>query len=169
MLASPVTRGSTKMARNADRTIVMHSELAKKQKVRTIAPRMRPKNVAICFCHCWSGAPPGSVLSRGPSVAPMAFGVTEIVRISIPSLGRKFESRTIVVQRIYSGKEEVRIDPTTSSAPAQNVNLDLSKIRFEMTPIRPKCSVAIGGAFVDNLPDSLPGRDRISESSLSSA
>ena len=37
----------------------MQSELAKKQNVRTIAPKIRPKNVAICFSHCCSGSPLG--------------------------------------------------------------------------------------------------------------
>jgi hypothetical protein len=37
----------------------MHSELAKKQNVRTIAPKIRPKNVAIRFSHRCSGSPPG--------------------------------------------------------------------------------------------------------------
>jgi hypothetical protein len=47
------------MARNADRTTVMHNELAKKQNARTIVPKMRPKNSAICFSHCCSGSTPG--------------------------------------------------------------------------------------------------------------
>jgi hypothetical protein len=39
--------------------MVIHNELAKKQNARTIVPRMRPKNSAICFSHRCSGSPPG--------------------------------------------------------------------------------------------------------------
>ena len=48
----------------------MHSELAKKQNVRTIVPKIRPSNVAICFSHRCSESPPGFRSVRGVQKKP---------------------------------------------------------------------------------------------------
>jgi hypothetical protein len=90
------TSGSTRIARNADRTMVMQSALAKKQNVRTIVPKIRPNNVAICFSHRCSGSPPSfrsvgeskNSLLYGLKADPIRAGMTRIARIKLsPPLG----------------------------------------------------------------------------------